>query len=227
MTCKYRVRQTDTARPLAHNGGSERFKELVPLGSILAALQPSSQFPATLAAQPYRVPEHKTASFNSVLLLASVALVHFDGENPFPVMTQRFDPVAHVVSVVTLAGHPLAGWRYWRVYSVGTNDVVIETDAYDQPGPGGSNYAGYFISSRVQREGWKYYLQYIQTRLQAKQGIRFQRSLGGLQDGVNVPLTQLRSFPLLNGPLLEGYWDYYGDFTTYILNNACPSTVCN
>jgi len=24
-----------------------------------------------------------------------------------------------------------------------------------------------------------------------------------------------------------GYWDYFGDFTGYILNNVCQSTVCH
>jgi len=57
-------------------------------------------------------------------------------QNAFSVMTERFDPGEHTISAVTLQGHPLAGWRYWRVYSIGTNDVVIETGAYDQPAPG-------------------------------------------------------------------------------------------
>jgi hypothetical protein len=67
-------------------------------------------------------------------------------QNPFQIMTERFEPVAHTISVATLAGHPLAGWRYWRVYSIGTNDVVIETGAYDQPGPGPMNYIGYYVA---------------------------------------------------------------------------------
>jgi hypothetical protein len=27
--------------------------------------------------------------------------------------------------------------------------------------------------------------------------------------------------------LVDGYWDYGGDFTGYILNNVCQSTSCN
>lgn len=34
-------------------------------------------------------------------------------------------------------------------------------------------------------------------------------------------------FPPSNGPLVNGYWDYFGDFTNYILNNVCQSTVCH
>ena len=69
-------------------------------------------------------------------------------QKPFFVMTERVDSVNHVISVVTLKGHPLAGWRYWRVYSIGVNDVVIETGAYDEPAPGLANYAGYYIAIR-------------------------------------------------------------------------------
>jgi hypothetical protein len=58
------------SRPLSTTGDSGRFEEFEPLGFKLAALRPLSQFPATLAAQPYRATERKTASFNSVLLLA-------------------------------------------------------------------------------------------------------------------------------------------------------------
>jgi hypothetical protein len=53
------------------------------------------------------------------------------GQGPFSVQTERFDTTANAISAVTLQGHPLAGWRYWRVYSVGTNDLVIETGAAD------------------------------------------------------------------------------------------------
>jgi hypothetical protein len=139
-------------------------------------------------------------------------------QKPFQIMTERFDPVAHTISVVTLAGHPLAGWRYWRVYSIGTNDVVIETGAYDQPGPGPLNYAGYYVAAGSISRGWQEYMQNIQFRLQAPQGSSLRNSLGGIQ---------LRTLPPPNGPLLKGYWDWAGDFTQYILNNVCQSTSCN
>jgi hypothetical protein len=80
------------------------------------------------------------------------------GQAPFYIETERFDSVNHVISVVTLKGHPLAGWRYWRVYSIGTNDIVIETGAYDQPGPGPLNCAGYFIASGTVNKAWYQYL---------------------------------------------------------------------
>ena len=72
-----------------------------------------------------------------------------DLQNAFSVMTERFDPTAHTISAVTLAGHPLAGWRYWRVYSIGTNDIVVETGAYDQPAPGPKNYIGYYVARGI------------------------------------------------------------------------------
>lgn len=155
--------------------------------------------------------------------ILTIALAGWAGgavQKPFQIMTERFDPVNHVISVVTLAGHPLAGWRYWRVYSIGTNDVVVETGAYDQPGPGPANYAGYYLSKWVVEYGWRKYMQYFQRPLGLIQGTQLQNAnaLGGIA---------FRSFPPFNGPLLSGYWDYYGDFTNYILNNVCQSTACH
>lgn len=139
-------------------------------------------------------------------------------QGAFSVQTERFDPTNHVISAVTLQGHPLAGWRYWRVYSIGANDVVVETGAYDQPGPGLKNYAGYYIGHLLVSEGWREYLRYIQSHLGAPQGSNLRNTLGGIN---------LRSYPWPDGPLVEGYWDYYGDFTNYILNNVCQSMSCN
>ncbi len=134
---------------------------------------------------------------------------------PFQVMTERVDPANHLISAVTLAGHPLAGWRYWRVYSIGTNDVVIETGAYDSPGPGPVNYAGYFLSPPIVQYSWQKYMEFLQTRLGAPQGTNLANSLGG------ITLKRPHS------TLVHGYWDYAGDFTSYILNNVCLSTSCN
>jgi hypothetical protein len=139
-------------------------------------------------------------------------------QKPFQVLTERFDPTNHVISAVTLQGHPLAGWRYWRVYSIGTNDVVVETGAYDQPGPGILNYAGYYVAKGDLQRGWQQYLQFIQSRLHAAQGSKLGNTLGGIT---------LRTYSGANPTLAEGYWDYAGDFTNYILNNVCQSTECN
>ena len=148
-----------------------------------------------------------------------ILTIKLDGVNsvfqgPFSVLSERVDSVNNVIAAVTLQGHPLAGWRYWRVYSIGTNDVVIETGAYDQPGPGLKNFAGYYIGQRDVSRGWQQYLEYIQKQLNAPQGSHLSNSLGG------IPLAPYSS-------LLQGYWDYSGSFTTYILNNVCQSTSCN
>ena len=126
--------------------------------------------------------------------------------------------MANTISVVTLAGHTLAGWRYWRVYSIGTNDVVIETGAYDSPGPGPLNYAGYYVTIGTIKQAWQQYMQYLQLVLGAAQGNHLQNSLGG------ISLIDLSPY---NGPLLNGYWDYSGNFTNYILYNVCQSSACN
>jgi len=136
------------------------------------------------------------------------------GQGPFSVLVERVDPINHVIAVVTLKGHPLAGWRYWRVYSISTNDVVIETGAYDQPGPGPKNYVGYFIATSKVSTGWKHFLQFIQNDLHASQGSQLNH-LGG----------QPRTIP--QSELLEGFWDIDGEYTGYILNNVCQASSCN
>ena len=147
-------------------------------------------------------------------------------QKPFSVQTERVDVTNHVISVVTLQGHPLAGWRYWRVYSIGTtpdgkNDVVIETGAYDEPGPGPKNYAGYFKSRGDVADSWAEYLRFIQRALNAPQGSNLHNTLGGTQI--------INYFPGQWEPptLVDGYWDYAGYLTNYILNNVCQSTTCN
>jgi len=92
------------------------------------------------------------------------------GQGPFSIQTERVDSTADTVSAVTLKGHPLAGWRYWRAFSVGPNDVVIETGTVDEPGPGFKNYAGYYIFNGTVLKGWQLFLQYIQQGLGAALG---------------------------------------------------------
>lgn len=138
--------------------------------------------------------------------------------SPFYVSTERVDLVNRVISVVTLEGHPLAGWRYWRVYANGTNRVVIETGAYDSPAPGILNLIGYYVTIGTIKQAWKEYMKYIQGAIGAPEGTNLQSSLGG------IPLTNLSRY---NGPLVNGYWDYSGTFTNYIKNHVCLSTACN
>ncbi len=120
---------------------------------------------------------------------------------PFAVQTERFDPSADTISAVTLQGHPLEGWRYWRAFSIGTNDVVIETGAADLPGPGRKNYWGYFIFAFDQIEMWHQYLEYIKNKVGAPQGSNFQYNL------------------------VQGEWGYRSQ--DYILNNVCQASWCN
>jgi hypothetical protein len=133
---------------------------------------------------------------------------------PFAVITERVDPVNHVISVVTAKGHPLSGWRYWRVYSVGPNDLVVETGAYDQPGPGVKNYVGYYLAIGSVLKGWEHFLEHIANRLGATQGSSL-HSFGGHID----PHSQLE--------ILQGFYDLSGTYTDYILKNVCLASVCN
>ncbi len=133
-------------------------------------------------------------------------------------MTERVDATNHVIAVVTLKGHPLAGWRYWRVYSIGPGDVVIETGAYDGPGPGPKNYLGYYLAVGTISNGWREFLLYIQRQKDdLGPAISIQRFLTIGEDTLELPERYL----------LDGIWDRTNLYTTYILNNVCQSTACN
>jgi len=136
------------------------------------------------------------------------------GQGPFSVLTERVDPVNHVISVVTLKGHPLAGWRYWRVYSIAANDVVVETGAYDQPGPGLKNYIGYYYTPAMVSKGWRQFVQFVQNDLHVSRGSTFSH-LGS--DPTVIP----------SDALLDGFWDVSGAYTGFILNNICQAASCN
>jgi len=129
------------------------------------------------------------------------------GQGPFSVQVERFDTSAATISVVTLQGHPLEGWRYWRAYSVGTNDVVIETGAADLPGPGRKNYWGYFFFAPNQIEVWHQYLEFI---------------LSDIRQNLDPNVSQGSTFQY---NLVQGEWGYQSQ--SYILNNVCQSSWCN
>ena len=90
------------------------------------------------------------------------------GQGPFSVGVKQFNTQPDTISVVTLKGHPLAGWRYWRVFSIGPNDLVIETGSADTNGPGPLNYAGHYFFGFLQRKVWKEDFQYILSDLRSK-----------------------------------------------------------
>jgi hypothetical protein len=131
------------------------------------------------------------------------------GQGPFSVQTERFDATADTISVVTLKGHPLAGWRYWRVYSVGTNDIVIETGAADTSAPGPLNYLGYRILKKPQIKIWQEYLQFIL------------RNLHGNAD----PNATQGSNPVYNN--VTGVWNPNSPSLSTILYNVCQASSCN
>jgi hypothetical protein len=131
------------------------------------------------------------------------------GQGPFSVQIERFDTTADTISAVTLQGHPLAGWRYWRVYSVGTNDVVIETGAADTSAPGPINYTAYRTAKTKQIKIWQEYLQFVLKDL---------RSNGD-------PNATQGSNPTYNN--VYGKWDPASPSLTNILYNICLATSCN
>ena len=86
-------------------------------------------------------------------------------QGPFSVATERFDPTNHAISAVTLFGHPLCGWRFWRVFSLGsvggTNDLVVETGGVDNGFPDATRIIGYYLGKADAIKMWKEDLQFI------------------------------------------------------------------
>ncbi|MGH9691151.1 MAG: hypothetical protein ACRD4C_08770 [Candidatus Acidiferrales bacterium] len=146
----------------------------------------------------------QTLSF-TLLGLPGRALQLTSGKGSFSVQVERFDTSADTISVVTLQGHPLAGWRYWSVYSIGTNDVVAETGAVDTNAPGPLNWAGYWVFHLLgtQTKMWREYLRYIQSQIGAAQG----------------------SNPAYN--FVNGEWNPASPSQSDILYNVCQATSCN
>ena len=135
------------------------------------------------------------------------------GQGPFSVQTERFDTQADVISAVTLQGHPLAGWRYWRVYSIGTNDLVIETGAADTNGPGAINYEGYRILKTKQTKIWQEYLQFILNDLRSN------------KNGKGDPNATQGSNKAYN--FVSGQWNPASPSLAQILNYVCQAATCN
>jgi hypothetical protein len=142
------------------------------------------------------------------------------GQGPFSVQTERFDTTANAISAVTLQGHPLAGWRYWRVYSVGTNDLVIETGAADVSAADNGDQSpdayidlSYYIFRGKQIKIWQEYLQFI---------------LNNLRDPRNQtgdPNATQGSNPAYNN--VGGEWNPISPSLTNILYNVCLAASCN
>ncbi len=154
------------------------------------------------------MPDDTNVTGPNQILKVTLAMPLRLGQAPFNIETERFDPTAHTISVVTLTGHPLAGWRYWRVYSIGTNDVVIETGAVDRQGPGLKNFAGYWLFQGFQEKMWRDYLQFI------------------LFDIHNWdPSAVQGSNPLYNR--ITGEFEPTTPSQVDILENVCESAACN
>ena len=125
---------------------------------------------------------------------------------PFSVKVKGLDTTSQILSVVTLQGHPLRGRRYWRVFSIRTNDVVVETGAIDTSGPGPQNYIGYFLAKADQIKVWQEDLQYILAQLKKNDGT---------QQGAN---------PTVN--VVKGEWN--DALKQYVWNFVCESVNwCN
>jgi RHS repeat-associated protein len=55
------------------------------------------------------------------------------GQGDFPVKVTKVNQLDHYFVVRTMAGHPLAGWRYWGVKELTGGDLFIETFSVEHP----------------------------------------------------------------------------------------------
>lgn len=105
-------------------------------------------------------------------------------QGPFSVEIVRFDSVNRTIAAKTimdgvamdpLKGHPLEGWRYWRVSQVTQGEVMVETGAVDRPArvPNVSmlnsflNWVNFNLFNQSQRVIWQEYLTHIVDELNA------------------------------------------------------------
>ena len=92
---------------------------------------------------------------------SAIGVLSFIGQAPFSVATKRYDSREHSIAVVTLQGHPLRGYRYWRVFSPDDQPghLVVETGALDEPGPGPLDAIKFVVGQSQQLGIWNEYLQ--------------------------------------------------------------------
>ena len=55
------------------------------------------------------------------------------GQNDFDVRTVNFNRAERIMSVVTLSGHPLSGWRFWEVRNLPNGNIFVRTGGVDSP----------------------------------------------------------------------------------------------
>ena len=126
----------------------------------------------TLDARPLRTQNRTKRSSDSSKLSFPGAVYNF-GQPPFSVEVKQFNPSIHTVSVVTLRGHPIAGYRYWRVREIDRpNHLMVETGALDEPGPTPFNSLMFRVMKGVRLDIWQKDFEYIAKDIGAAIGPR-------------------------------------------------------
>lgn len=133
---------------------------------------------------------------------------------PFSVVTVRVDRAARTIVAATMYGHPLIGWRYWRVFEPVSGDLVVETGSLEIPYPFGvdpfEKVVGFFAEKWLvgkQLEIWKQELEFILNELRRTDESATQGSA-------------------LDPSLVAGKWNR--NYKPYVIQNICgpvPSSV--
>lgn len=100
----------------------------------------------------------------------------------FDVAINRIDSTGHTIVARTVDGHPLAGWRYWRVFQRGPGRLVLETGAVD--GAACVSWVPSFLVDRwvigSQLRMWRHYLARVRDELSAPQATTTPNLIGGV-----------------------------------------------
>jgi len=149
-------------------------------------------------------------------------------QGPFGVDIVRFDPGSYTITGATVPGdlingHPLLGWRYWKVYANGAG-LTVETGSLDRPAVEwdpylqGYRWIGFYVDKwwlGQQLQMWKEMLLDV---------------LNGLNNdpvGGGPPIGGVQKLRHEGSPSrLDGRWEWMDK--EYIRKNICgplPSTV--
>ena len=133
---------------------------------------------------------------------------------PFKVKVVRYDAAAYTIAVETLPGHPLVGWRYFRVFQHTPGKLVLETGAMDDAAPGFVNLVGFYAArygTGGMTEVWRQHFENVLANMAT--------SISGASRGTDPPYDL---------SLTAGKWDWNKQ---YIMTHVCgavpaPAGLC-
>ena len=81
----------------------------------------------------------------------------------------KFSRAERFMSVVTLNGHPLAGWRFWEVKELDNGVIYVRTGAVDSPARSNDYIKGFLGGNRQILQMWNFLLDNVITQSRGRQ----------------------------------------------------------